>query len=148
MTRQTPTYGAGDFKGNSKWGEIVEADDIFVNPQGYLLIDARASKRYKGIVEPLDPVAGHIPGALNLPYIENLDEEFSWKTPVNIMSRLLLIKKEQKGKKLVSYCGSGVTACHNILSFVHAGMEAPLLYPGSWSEWITDRNRPVQTITS
>jgi thiosulfate/3-mercaptopyruvate sulfurtransferase len=97
------------------------------------LIDSRTAPRYRGEQEPIDPVAGHIPGAINLPWPENLhDGKFKSRDELKIRFAELVDKADQN----VFYCGSGVTACHNILAYNHALGDMPGLYPGSWSEWI------------
>lgn len=104
-----------------------------------VLIDARASERFRGEVEPIDKVAGHIPGAINVPFMANLDADGTFlPTP-------LLAERHGAGREVVHMCGSGVTACHNILATVLAGHPMPKLYAGSWSEWITDPHRGVAT---
>lgn len=106
----------------------------------YLLLDARAPERFRGEVEPIDPVAGHIPGAECLPCSGNLDAEGRFLPAQTLRARFPDPAPEQE---LVCYCGSGVTACHNILAAVVAGLPMPRLYAGSWSEWITEPARPV-----
>ncbi len=101
------------------------------------LIDARGIERFSGETEPLDTVAGHIPGAINRPFIDNLHVDGHFRPKAELRERF------QSTQKNVHMCGSGVTACHNILASVHAGLEMPALYPGSWSEWIRDPARPV-----
>lgn len=102
-----------------------------------LLVDARSQERFRGEVEPIDPVAGHIPGAVCRPSAANLDEQGGFKSAQRLDAEL------PRGDRVVAYCGSGVTACHNILAYAIAGRPVPRLYPGSWSEWITDPARPV-----
>jgi thiosulfate/3-mercaptopyruvate sulfurtransferase len=98
------------------------------------LIDSRTAPRYRGEQEPIDPIAGHIPGAINLPWPENLhDGKFKSRDELKIRFAELVDKADQN----VFYCGSGVTACHNILAYNHAFGDMPGLYPGSWSEWLT-----------
>ncbi len=107
------------------------------------LIDARSEERFRGDVEPLDPIAGHVPGAVNLPFDENLDlgGEF---LPADVLRALYLsILDGSAPQQVIQMCGSGVTACHNILAMEHAGLNGAKLYAGSWSEWITDPQRPV-----
>jgi thiosulfate/3-mercaptopyruvate sulfurtransferase len=104
-----------------------------------VLIDARAPARFRGEHEPIDPVAGHIPGALSMNFEDNLNESGHWLPQTDLAARFAPLR----GSNVVAYCGSGVTACHNILGLVHAGFEEPALYPGSWSEWILDPTRPV-----
>ncbi len=98
------------------------------------VIDVRDSYRYKGEFEPIDLVAGHIPGAINIPFSENLDENGSFLKP-EILKEKYLKLLENKPEKLIIHCGSGVTACHTILALAYAGFEIPNLYVGSWSEW-------------
>lgn len=108
-----------------------------------LLLDARDPARYRGDEEPIDPVAGHIPGARNSPFERNLKADGTFRTEQELAQLFA-----DAGKSLlpvVCYCGSGVTACHNVLAMKHAGFETPVLYAGSWSEWITDASRPVAT---
>jgi thiosulfate/3-mercaptopyruvate sulfurtransferase len=109
-----------------------------------LLVDSRAADRYRGENETIDPVAGHIPGAVSAPFGETIATDGTLKPP--------LLLKEHFQQRLagtdrlpVFYCGSGVTAAQNILAYVHAGLRMPRLYAGSWSDWITDPSRPVAT---
>ena len=110
----------------------------------FCLVDARAPERFRGETEPLDPVAGHIPGALNLPSASNLDPSSG-----KLLSAEELRKRYQavagETKELVCYCGSGVTACHDLLAMELAGLRGARLYPGSWSEWCADAGRPIET---
>jgi len=98
------------------------------------VIDVRDSYRYKGESEPIDLIAGHIPGAINIPFSENLDENGDFLKP-EILKEKYLKLLENKPEKLIVHCGSGVTACHTILALTCAGFEIPNLYVGSWSEW-------------
>ncbi len=109
------------------------------------IIDARSEERFAGDVEPLDKVAGHIPGALNLPWEDNLDFSGSYLSADEL--RALYADKigAVPPENVIHMCGSGVTACHSILAMEHAGMRGSKLYAGSWSEWITDPHRPVAT---
>ncbi|SFU90569.1 sulfurtransferase [Halomonas korlensis] len=104
-----------------------------------LKLDARSHERYRGEAEPIDPVAGHIPGAACRPSAENLDAQGHFKAPDVLAAEL------PKAESVVAYCGSGITACHHILAYTVAGRPLPRLYPGSWSEWIRDPGRPVAT---
>lgn len=108
----------------------------------FTVVDSRAAERYRGEVEPIDPVAGHIPGAINLPFPENL-EEGTFQDPAQLKARFEKALMDKSPDHVVFYCGSGVTACHNLLAYAHAGLGNARLYPGSWSEWITDKNRAV-----
>jgi thiosulfate/3-mercaptopyruvate sulfurtransferase len=109
----------------------------------YRLIDVRAPERYRGEVEPIDPVAGHIPGALNAPYTDNLDPEGKFRSPEELRRVYRDLLGETPTERVVFYCGSGVTSIHSILVLHLAGLGEAKLYAGSWSEWIADRRRPV-----
>ncbi|MCY7316738.1 MAG: sulfurtransferase [Rubrivivax sp.] len=106
------------------------------------LIDARAPERFRGEVEPLDPVAGHIPGAVNRFFKDNLGADGRFKPAATLRAEFEALGAVQPAA-VVHQCGSGVTACHNLLAMVHAGIGAGALYPGSWSEWCSDASRPV-----
>jgi thiosulfate/3-mercaptopyruvate sulfurtransferase len=101
------------------------------------LFDARAPERFRGDVEPIDAVAGHIPGAVNLPFAENL-KNGRFRPAAELRERFAAALDGTSPDEAVVYCGSGVTACHDVLAFAHAGLPLPRLYAGSWSEWITD----------
>lgn len=111
-------------------------------PQAEVLIDARAPERYRGEVEPLDPVAGHVPGAVNVPTDANLAPGGTFADPDRLRATYAAVGAVP-GTEVVVYCGSGVTATHDILALELAGVLATL-YPGSWSGWITDPDRPVE----
>ena len=108
-----------------------------------LLVDARAQERYAGTVEPIDPVAGHIPGAVNHPFTANLDAEGRFLPAAELKRRWRERLAGREPQQLVAMCGSGVTACHNLLSLEVAGLRGGKLYAGSWSEWIRDPRRPT-----
>jgi thiosulfate/3-mercaptopyruvate sulfurtransferase len=110
------------------------------------LIDARTPERYRGEHEPIDPVAGHIPGAINRPFQLNLDSNGLFLSAEALHNQFKALIGEKNPDQVVHMCGSGVTACHNLLAMEIAGLAGSKLYPGSWSEWICDKNRP--TITS
>jgi thiosulfate/3-mercaptopyruvate sulfurtransferase len=107
------------------------------------LVDAREAARFAGEEEPIDAVAGHIPGAVNLPFGGNLDDAGHWKSPAMLAERLAARIPDATSNGWVSMCGSGVTACHLALAADRANFAAPRLYAGSWSEWIRDPARPV-----
>ena len=107
------------------------------------LVDARAPERYRGEVEPLDAQAGHIPGALNRFFKDNLADDGRFKSAAELRSELLPLLGDQGAAAVVHQCGSGVTACHNLLAMEHAGLTGSKLYPGSWSEWSSDAGRPI-----
>ena len=101
----------------------------------HLIIDVRAKDRYDGIIEPIDLIAGHIPGAVNTPLTENLGENGLFKSPKNLKEKYTTLFNNRESKNIIVHCGSGVTACHTLLAIAYAGMEIPKLYVGSWSEW-------------
>lgn len=108
-----------------------------------LLVDARAGERFRGDVEPIDTVAGHVPGASNLPFHENMTSAGQFKLPQEIRQRWLELQGDLSSDKLVHMCGSGVTACFNQFAAELAGIQGSKLYAGSWSEWIRDPDRGV-----
>lgn len=112
---------------------LEDVDNELINDSA-AVVDVRDSYRYKGESEPIDLVAGHIPGAINIPFSENLDENGYFLKPEILREKYLKLL-ESKPEKLIIHCGSGVTACHTILALDYAGFEIPNLYVGSWSEW-------------
>lgn len=109
----------------------------------YLILDARNAARYRGEVEPIDPVAGHIPGAVSAPFEENLAPDGKFLPPEILRRRYENLIKSVPPENVICYCGSGVTAAHNLLAMAHAGLGMGRIYAGSWSEWIADPTRPV-----
>lgn len=107
------------------------------------LIDARAAERFRGDVEPLDKAAGHIPGASNRFFKDNLGADGRFKLVDQLRAELAPLAISSGGGTVVHQCGSGVTACHNLLAMAHAGLGEGVLYPGSWSEWSSDPSRPL-----
>jgi len=110
---------------------------------GWCLLDARSADRYRGENETIDPVAGHIAGAVSAPFAENLDADGRFRPADELRSRFAGLLAAVPPERTVVYCGSGVTAAHNLLAMAHAGLDGAKLYAGSWSEWITDPARPV-----
>ncbi len=108
-----------------------------------ILLDSRAAERYRGEEEPIDALPGHIPGAINRHWQDNLKPDGTWKDPGSLRREFEIILDQRSPGQLAAYCGSGVTACQNILSMAYAGFEGMKLYPGSWSEWIRDPARPI-----
>lgn len=108
-----------------------------------LLLDAREDFRFRGEREPIDPVAGHIPGARNLPYLGNLGPDGRFRSEAVLRERFQRALAGVAARDVVHMCGSGVTACHNLLAMERAGLSGSRLYPGSWSEWIRDPRRPI-----
>ena len=112
-----------------------------------LVVDARAPERYRGETEPLDPVAGHIPGAVNRPFQANLRPDGRFKPAEILRAEFDVLLAGRSPAQLIHHCGSGVTGCHNVLAMEQAGLPGAALYPGSWSEWCSDPARPVATGT-
>lgn len=141
--RRDPLPNAGSFSANPRADMLVTADQVVAGlAEGSLtLCDARAPERFRGEVEPLDKVAGHVPGAVNVPFIRNLDADKCFHSPEILRSH----HADSASGHVVHMCGSGVTACHNVLAYAIAGLPLPKLYAGSWSEWIRDPNRGVAT---
>jgi len=108
----------------------------------YLVVDVREAFRYRGESEPIDLVAGHIPGAVNIPYSENLDADGYFLPANELVDKYQKVMGDRDAKQVIVHCGSGVTACHTLLAMEQAGLETPNLYVGSWSEW-SRNNRPV-----
>jgi len=121
----------------------VDADTLAAGLGRVRLIDARAPERFRGEVEPLDPVAGHIPGALNRPFKDNLDATGRFRPPAELRAAFEPLLAGRPASEVVHQCGSGVTACHNLLAMEAAGLPGSALYPGSWSEWCAESSRPV-----
>lgn len=133
----------GNFSGAPGAMGVIEVDAVLDYTDSGTLLDARATERFSGEVEPIDPVAGHIPGARNAPTTDNLEETGQFLSQEALTERfqgLGLTPESQVGV----YCGSGITAAHEVLALEIAGIKADL-YPGSWSEWCADSSRPVAT---
>jgi thiosulfate/3-mercaptopyruvate sulfurtransferase len=122
----------------------VDADAVLANIQAkaFTVVDARAAARYRGEVEPIDPEAGHIPGALNRPNGENVGSNGLFKSPQQLRQEFTALLDGRDAASIVHQCGSGITASHNLLAMEVAGLAGSRLYNGSWSEWISDPARP------
>ena len=130
----------GSFKADLNTMALVRVNEVATVPR---LIDSREPDRYTGKTEPIDPVAGHIPGAINHFWKNNLDAQGKFLAPERLRQVLREVYSGTRAEGVVFYCGSGVSACHNLLAAVHAGYPLPRLYAGSWSEWCSDPDRPV-----
>lgn len=135
-----PTVTPGDFVARPGAMGVLDAAGAADVARSGRLLDARAVERFRGVVEPVDPVAGHIPGALSAPTAENL-EDGAFRSAVDLRDRFAGLGVDGSVPVGV-YCGSGVTAAHEVLALVRAGIPAAL-YVGSWSDWITDPSRPI-----
>jgi thiosulfate/3-mercaptopyruvate sulfurtransferase len=138
--------GPREFSGAAKGAMVIDADRLapLVGAADWRLIDARAPERYRGDSEPIDKVGGHIPGAANHFFQWNLAEDGTFRSPEQLRERVSQAIGNVPADRVVCYCGSGVTACHNLLAFEHAGITGAKLYPGSWSEWSSDPGRAVE----
>ncbi len=148
LQTEIPAVQPSSFTLSPPLDPVVEADELLADlerPDAPLLVDARTRPRWAGLEEPIDPVAGHIPGALCLPFQENLDANGCFKPPAALAERFAPVLAAPAS---ICYCGSGVTAAHNLLALHIAGHTRSALYPESWSGWISDPRRPVATSTS
>ncbi len=145
VTPEVPVIQAAQFHptiDNALWVGVDQVQEMLRAKEG-LLADARAEERFRGDVEPLDKVAGHVPGAINMPYEDNLDFSGEFMSDEALREHYLAALDGVTPDRVVQMCGSGVTACHNLLAMEHAGLSGAKLYAGSWSEWIADPSRPV-----
>ena len=138
---------SGTFTGTSGSLPVVTAAEVLAaidSGEGMLLVDARDAARYRGEHEPIDPVAGHVPGAINLPFSNGLRPDGTWKSADELYASWQAVLYGAPDElQLAVMCGSGVTACHLALGAKIAGIREPALYAGSWSEWVADSGRPV-----
>lgn len=128
----------------SLWVDTQQVEQA-MGSSDILMLDARPDRRFTGEYEPLDPVAGHIPNSINWSFEENLDIDGTFLPPEALRENYQALLKGRTPAQVIHTCGSGVTACHNLLAMEVAGLPGSRLYPGSWSEWITDPARPVAT---
>jgi thiosulfate/3-mercaptopyruvate sulfurtransferase len=140
-----PAPDPGDFTAEPGHLPVLDADGAQATARAGLLLDARAGERYRGETEPVDPVAGHIPGAISAPTTGNANADGTFRDPAELAARFTALGAAPAASIPVgAYCGSGVTAAHEVLALALAGIPAAL-YVGSWSDWITDPTRPVAT---
>ncbi len=144
VDNEIPEAEAARFETQLRSSMNLSVDELqsALNDADILLVDARAAERFRGEVEPIDPVAGHVPGAANRPLTDNLDNG-CFKSSEQLKSEWLELLQGQPCNNMVHMCGSGVTACHNLLAMEIAGLKGSRVYSGSWSEWIRDPARPV-----
>ena len=148
VTKDVPPARKGAFVPRPHLGATVDAHfvDRFRESPSIKLVDARAAERYAGLQEPIDPVAGHIPGAVNRFWQKNLKPDGTFKAPEQLRAEFADFLGESDPAATVHMCGSGVTACHNMFALELAGLPSGRLYPGSWSEWCADPARAVASV--
>lgn len=128
-----------------KTSTIDEVEDFSKN-ENTLIVDVRESSRFRGISEAIDLVAGHIPNAINIPYLENLDSNGKFLSVVELKHKYEEVFNGRQADSIIFHCGSGVTACHSLLAIDYAGLEIPKLYVGSWSEWSRNNKAIVKEV--
>ena len=143
LSTQAPQARPGRFQASASIAPSISADALQSSLGRVRLLDARAGERFRGEVEPLDKQAGHIPGALNRFFKDNLQGDGRFKPAERLRAEFEALLPPFAASEVVHQCGSGVTACHNLLAMEHAGLPGSRLYPGSWSEWSADPRRPV-----
>ncbi len=145
VTRTLPVLRPGDFSAAPLAAPVTTNELVADLPHGqWMILDARTPERFRGVGETLDPVGGHIPGALNRFFRENLDTRGCFKPAEELRRAFRALIGDRDPATVVHQCGSGVTACHNLLAMELAGLRGSKLYPGSWSEWCADPARPVE----
>jgi thiosulfate/3-mercaptopyruvate sulfurtransferase len=143
--REEPAHFQSNFELRAELRRLATTRDVQSGLGGeQTLIDARATPRYRGEVEPLDPVAGHIPGALNRPFGQNLGADGRFKPAAQLRQEFEQLLGARDPASVVHHCGSGVSAVPNVIAMELAGFGPTALYAGSWSEWCSDRSRPVE----
>lgn len=137
----------GEYRARFDRSRILDAGEVLRrldDPPGWL-IDARAAERFRGEIEPIDPRAGHVPGAVNRPYTENLQADGRFRSPVELAAAFRELCGERDLASMAVMCGSGVTACHHLLAMERAGFRGVKLFAGGWSGWLADPARPIAT---
>lgn len=147
LTTELPRIISTQFHPTIRDDAWLDSDAVarLVTEGGGLIIDARSEERFNGEREPFDAVAGHIPGAINVPFEDNLEPGGTFLSREELGEHYRRVLGGHHPHTVVHMCGSGVTACHNLLAMEHAGLRGARLYPGSWSEWIRDPRRPIAT---
>ena len=147
LSDEVPSPSPGDFVGQPRADAVADAAAVLAatSAPSQRVLDARAPERYRGEVEPIDAVAGHVPGAGNHPFGLSLDAQGGFLDPEELRGALAASLAGTSPDRVIAMCGSGVSACHLLLALEHAGLRGARLYPGSWSEWSSDPARPVRT---
>jgi len=142
-----PSGSAVSTLGEPSKASWVPVEEVVANltSEEFLLVDARSPDRFRGENETIDPVGGHIPGAINRFFKDNLTQEGKFKTADQLFQEWSGLMNGISPDKMICQCGSGVTACHNLLALEMAGLQGARLYPGSWSEWCAEASRPIAT---
>ena len=145
VTNEAPAQAGGAIDLGYAKDQIVYFDELSagLNDGSVLLLDARGAPRFRGEVEPIDPVAGHVPGARNRPFTENMAAGGAFKHADELREEFEAVIDGFEAEQVVHSCGSGVTACHNLLAMEHAGLAGSRVFAPSWSGWISDPSRPV-----
>ncbi len=146
LSREVPVPQPAPLRGHADPLRVWSAEEVLshLGSAGMTLIDARAGERYRGEVEPIDPVAGHIPGALNRFFKDNLRPDGTLRPSEELRAQFTALTHDVPPAQVVHQCGSGVTACANLFAMEYAGLRGSKLYAGSWSEWVADPARPVK----
>ena len=147
QTTALPKISASQFRSyidNQQWLSAQQVEKGLAS-RSLTLIDARTPERFNGLQEPIDPIAGHVPKALNRPFQLNLDAQGLFLPAAQLRQQFNALSANCPAEHIVHMCGSGVTGCHNLLAMEVAGLSGSKLYAGSWSEWIANKNRPVAT---
>lgn len=144
-SRDLPKTAPGNFTAGESMMPLATVDQVMqsLGSPDRVLLDARTPERYRGEQEPIDPVAGHIPGARNRPWLQNLNPDQTFKSARELRSEFESMLGQRTPGEITHQCGSGVTACHNVFAMELAELHGSALYGGSWSEWIADRSRPI-----
>lgn len=145
LSTEVPSPVPAPLRGHADPLMLWNAADVLahIGDNNISLIDARAAERYRGEIEPIDPIAGHIPGAANRFYKSNLNADLTFRSADEIRSEFTALTNRKQAANVVHYCGSGVTACANLFAMEYAGLSGSKLFAGSWSEWVSDPARPV-----
>ena len=147
VTAEVPRFSPTHYPHERKRDVAVDVNQVTQQTGEMLLLDARAPARYRGEQEPIDPVAGRIPGARNRFNMDNVSPQGTFKSAGQLKQEFEAVLGGRTPSEVVHYCGSGVAACHNLLAMEVAGLPGGRLFAGSWSEWIADPARPVETRT-